>query len=301
MAIGLGACVSLEAPSLPIDRTADLSPSVSLTSVPFHPQAERSDCGPAALAMMLGWSGVDTTPATLASAVYTPGREGTLQADVVQASRRAGRLAVPVRSLQDLLVELDAGNPVLVLQNLGLERWPIWHYAVAMGYDLASATLLLHSGREARHATSFKAFETSWRASRRWALTVTRPDRLPATLDRAEGLEAANGLEQAGKADAAATAYSALLDRWPDSLGALMGFGNARYAADDVDTARKTFRHAVALHPDAAEAWNNLAVSLAEESRHEDAILAAKEAVRLGGPNEATARQTLAELEAAIR
>ena len=296
LTIGLVACARPETP-LVTASVDDLAPQVQLTDVPFHPQAERNDCGPAALAMMFGWSGIDTDPATLAPTVYTPGREGTLQSDIIQASRRAGRLALPVQSLDDLLTELDAGNPVLVLQNLGLDRWPVWHYAVAMGYDLKRTTLFLHSGREARHAMSFQAFETSWQSSEHWALTITLPHRLSATLDQARGLEAANGLEQAGRDGAAAMAYGALLDRWPDSLPALMGFGNARYAAGDVGTARKTFRHAVTLHPKAAEAWNNLAVSLADQGNHEEALQAAKEAVRLDGPNEAVARKTLAELE----
>ncbi|MGI9508817.1 MAG: PA2778 family cysteine peptidase, partial [Geminicoccaceae bacterium] len=292
---GLVACSHPGGPGPDIDATG-LLPAVSLASVPFHPQAERSDCGPAALAMMFGSTGLDTTPGALAPAVFTPGRDGTLQSDIVQTSRRAGRLTVPVHGFRNVLAELDAGNPVLVLQNLGLERWPLWHYAVAVGYDLESATLFLHSGKTARLATSFSDFEKSWQSSERWALTITRPNQLSATLDQGEGLEAANGLEQAGQADAATAAYGALLERWPDSLAALMGFGNARYAAGDVETAGKTFRHAVALHPKAAEAWNNLAVSLAEMGRLEDALDAAREAVRLGGPNKAAAEQTLAEL-----
>ena len=297
IAASLGACARLDPPALDVDRSG-LAPSASLASVPFHPQAERNDCGPAALAMMLGWSGIETDPATLAPTVYTPGREGTLQADIVQASRRAGRLATPVRTMQDLLAELDAGNPVLVLQNLGLARWPVWHYAVAMGYELESRTLFLHSGREARLATSFSDFSATWRSSNNWALTITRPGQLPATLDRADGLDAASGLEQAGKDDAAGLAYGALLERWPDSLPALMGFGNARYAAGDIATASKTFRHAVTLHPEAAEAWNNLAVSLADQGRRGDARRAIEQAVSLGGPNLAIALKTLAEIEA---
>lgn len=298
LAIGLSACARPEPPRIPID-TSGLEPSITLTSVPFHPQTERRDCGPAALAMMLGSTGIKTNPTALAPAVYTPGRNGTLQSDIIQATRRAGRLPVPVRSFDDLLVELDAGNPVLVLQNLGIEQWPLWHYAVAMGYDLESATLFLHSGRKKRFATSFSDFKASWQSSEQWGLTVTAPGTLPATLGLAEGLKAANGLEQAGQSGAASKTYGSLLDRWPDSLPALMGFGNARYAQGDVETAQKTFRHAVALHPDAAEAWNNLAVSLGESGRREDALRAARKAVRLGGPNEAIALQTLAELEAA--
>ena len=295
--LGLSACARTEPPKIPIDANG-LAPSVTLTSVPFYPQTERRDCGPAALAMMLRWTGINTNPTALAPAVYTPGREGTLQSDIIQATRRAGRLPMPVRSFDDLLAELDAGNPVLVLQNLGIEPWPLWHYAVAMGYDLESTTLFLHSGREQRFTTSFSDFEKSWQSSDQWGLTVTTPEMLPATLNQAEGLKAANGLEQAGQSGAASKTYNSLLDRWPDSLPALMGYGNARYAQGDVETAQRTFRHAVALHPEAAEAWNNLAVSLSEIGRREEALGAAKEAVRLGGPNKAIALETLAELEA---
>ena len=294
--LGLSACVSPEPPRLSPEANG-LARNVSLASVPFHPQAERDDCGPAALAMMLGWSGIETDPATLASAVYTPGREGTLQSDIVQATRRAGRLAVPVRTFGDLLTELDAGHPVLVLQNLGLDAWPVWHYAVAMGYDLKSRTLFLHSGKEARFASGFQDFEDSWRSSSNWGLTITAPGDLPATVDEKAGLEAANGLEKTGQTKPAAAAYGAILERWPDSLPALMGFGNARYAAGDIEAASTTFRHAVTLYPTAAEAWNNLAVSLSDQDRKDEALRAAKKAVRLGGPYQAAARKTLADLE----
>ena len=175
---GLAACTPKGGPPPTLDPaglSSEASPTsaASLTSVPFHPQSERTDCGPAALAMMLGWTGLDTNPKALAPAVYTPGREGTLQTDIVQATRRAGRLAAPVRDFRNLLAELDAGNPVLVLQNLGIERWPLWHYAVAVGYDLNAATLFLHSGKQARLETSFSDFEKSWRSSKHWGLTIT--------------------------------------------------------------------------------------------------------------------------------
>lgn len=293
---GLTACASPNQTTLSpsINR---LATNVSLTSVPFHPQAERDDCGPAALAMMLGWSGIETDPATLAPAVYTPGREGTLQSDIVQATRRAGRLAVPLQTFDDLLTELDAGRPVLVLQNLGLEAWPVWHYAVVVGYDLESRNMFLHSGSKPSFATGFHVFKDSWQSAGNWALTITTPSDLPATIDETTALEAANGLEKTGQTVSAAAAYGAILERWPDSLPALIGFGNARYAAGDINAASITFRHAVALYPTAAEAWNNLAVSLSDQGRQEEALQAAHKAVRLGGPHEAAARKTLADLE----
>jgi len=297
--VGLSACARPNDPPRISSNSADAD--VLLTSVPFHPQAERDDCGPAALAMMLGWSGIETDPAKTAPIVYTPGRHGTLQTDIVQAGRRSGRLVAPVGSFEDLLAELDAGNPVLVLQNLGFERWPLWHYAVVIGYDLKRETIFLHSGKTARLEMDFRQFDATWRSRNRWALTITRPEHLPKTLDRKTGLKAANGLEQAGRHDAAGKVYGALLDQWPDDLTALMGFGNARYAASDVDSAQKTFRHAVTLHPDAAEAWNNLAVTLGEQGEHGGAVHAVNQAIRLGGPHKTAALQTLAELEADFR
>ena len=291
------ACSVSDAPA-PRLAGVGLTPKVELAAVPFHPQAERDDCGPAALAMMLGSTGLATTPAELASKVYTPGREGTLQTDIIQAVRRSGRLGVRIDSLRDLLSELDAGNPVLVLQNLGLKRWPAWHYAVAMGYDLESQTLLLHSGKQARYPLTFSAFERTWEDGAHWGLAVTAPGHPPVTGDETEILDAANGLERAGQGDAATVAYGALLQRWPDNLPALMGWGNARHAEGDNLAASQAFRHAVTLHPDAAEAWNNLAYSLALQDRFDEALGAAKEAVRLGGPHQAAAKATLSEIEA---
>jgi tetratricopeptide (TPR) repeat protein len=161
---------------------------------------------------------------------------------------------------------------------------------------LKRQTLFLHSGTEARFATGFQDFRDSWRPSSNWALTITTPGDLPATINQKAGTEAASGLEKAGQTKAAAAAYGALLERWPDNLPALMGFGNARYAAGDIKAASTAFRHAVTLYPTAAEAWNNLAVTLSDQGLRDEALAAAKRAVKLGGPHQAAARKTLADL-----
>src|SRR5687767_12923769 len=66
-------------------------PAPLLLDVPFHPQTDH-DCGPAALATVLGASGVAITPEALIPQVYLPGRKGSLQLELVGASRRAGRI-----------------------------------------------------------------------------------------------------------------------------------------------------------------------------------------------------------------
>jgi tetratricopeptide (TPR) repeat protein len=289
--IGLAACAT-PAGLERAERRPDLPDRAEVAGVPFYPQ-EVLHCGPAALAMALAWSGLGVTPAELTPAVYTPGRAGSLPPDMVAGARRYGRLAVPVENLGDLLAELAAGHPVLVLQNLGLDWWPQWHYAVAVGYDRDQGDLVLHSGLEARQRMALSTFERTWARADHWALVILPPARLPATADEAVTLRAAAALEQVGHADAAATAYQTILERWPGSLGALMGLGNARYALGDLSGAEAAFRSATTDHPREAASWNNLAQVLAERGEREPALEAARRAVELGGPLVETYRTTL--------
>ena len=229
LTLALAACVP--PPGLDLGGLPPLMPAWGeVAAVPFIPQDELY-CGPAALATVLSWSGVPTSQAELAPAVFTTGRSGTLQHDLLSAARRHGRLAVPIAGLPALLTELAAGHPVLVLQNLGLDLAPQWHYAVAVGYDRRAGELVLRSGREARRRVSFATFERTWARADHWALVVLPPDRLPASAGEAELVAAAAALEHSDQLAAAASAYEAILERWPDSLGALIGLANARYGA----------------------------------------------------------------------
>ena len=278
-----------------LNAPAALPARAEVAGVPFFPQ-EKYYCGPAALAMVLNWSGLPVTQEEIGAQVYTPGREGTLQSDVVAAARRNGRLAVPVTRLPDLAAELAAGHPVVVFQNLGLGWLPVWHYAVAIGYDLTSGDLILHSGLDSRRVMPLRTFERTWARGDHWGLVVLPPEELPVSADQVAVLRAATGLEQAGKSEEAAVAYGAIAERWPDSLEAWIGLGNAAYAAGRLDEAENAFRTATERHPNAGAAWNNLAHVLGQKGRRTEAVAAAQRAVRLGGPNATTYRATLREV-----
>ena len=296
----LGALAACATPQMPqLGQEGGLPARAEVANVPFHPQTE-NHCGPAALATALGWSGVPASPAQVAGQVLTPGRAGSLGHDLVAAARRADRLAVPVHGLEPLLTEVAAGHPVLVLQNLGLDWYPQWHYAVAIGYDLEAGSLTLRSGDEAEQVMPLATFARTWQRAEQWALVVLPPDSLPATADAVAVLRAATGLEQAGRHDAAVAVYAAALERWPDSLAALIGLGNARYAAGQLAGAEAAFRTALSFHPNEAAAWNNLAHVLAEKGDLGEALAAAKRAVDLGGSDAAVYRTTLEEISEAI-
>lgn len=278
------------------ERVASLPPRVELTDTPFFPQ-QRYQCGPAALATVLNARGVAVAPEELVSQVYLPARQGSLQAEIIAAVRRQGLLAVSVEpELDALLEEVAAGHPVLVLQNLGLDWLPRWHYAVVMGYDLAEQELVLRSGTEARRITQFGVFMRTWDRSRRWGLVVLAPGSMPARARPASYLDAVSGLETLGKIDAARLGYRAAGERWPDQAVAWMGLGNAEYALGYYPAAEAAFRHALDIQPGEFAVWNNLAY-----------VLAARQCVRLGresahcamrlAPDRASAGQTLEEMQ----
>jgi tetratricopeptide (TPR) repeat protein len=269
---------------------------VELVEVPYFAQ-QSYQCGPAALAMALQAAGVAATPEQLAPQVYLPGRRGSLQVELQAATRRHGLLAYPLAPRLDaLLDEVAAGQPVIVLQNLGFDWYPVWHYAVVIGYDLDRRELILRSGPERRQRLPLTTFERTWRRADHWALLALSPARLPAGADPDRYLQAALALEQTGPAGAAAVAYQTALRRWPTALTALIGAGNTAFASGNLDAAEQAFRRATVAHPDAAPAFNNLAHVLAERGRLTEALAAARRAQQLGGVQREVYAATLAEI-----
>lgn len=226
--------------------------------VPFFPQT-RYHCGPAALATALADVGIRTDPEQLADAVFLPAREGSLQIEMLGATRRQGAVATKLPGeLPALLQEVAAGHAVVVLQNLGLDFAPRWHYAVLVGYDLGAREVILRSGVTERERMSLRTFEHTWARGGHWAFAALPPGRLPATAREADAVEAAIGFERSAPPARAAEAYRALLQRWPGNLLAGIGLGNTRVAAGDLPAAAAAFE-AVAQRHDSAVAWNNLA------------------------------------------
>jgi len=125
-----------------------LAQRTELAEVPFFPQ-EEYQCGPAALASVLVHNNIATTPAALVPQVYLPGREGSLQTEMLAATRRHGLVAYHLAPrIEDLLTEVAAGNPVIVLQNLAFSFAPLWHYAVVVGYDRGQEEIVLAIRRD---------------------------------------------------------------------------------------------------------------------------------------------------------
>jgi tetratricopeptide (TPR) repeat protein len=295
LAVTAAGCATLQRPAWP-PVVETLPQRSEAAGVPFFAQ-EEYQCGPAAMAMALGRSGLPVTPGELKEKVYTASLRGSLQPAMIAAARRLGRVAYVISTPDALFREIDAGHPVVVLQNLGLDWVPVWHYAVVVGYDIPKGELILHSGRDERLRTDWRVFENAWSRADNWGLLVLRPEEMPATAKETAYVEAVVGLERAGSREAAARGYETALSRWPENLTALMGLGNSRYAMGDMIAAESAFRRAAAAHPRSGAAWNNLADTLLRLGRKDDALTAVNRALELG-PDAGTYRQTLEEIRA---
>ncbi len=258
-----------------------LRQSTELEQTPFYPQ-QRYQCGPAALATVLDWSGVAITPEMLVPEVYLPGREGSLQIELVAAARRHGRVPYPLATqMSALLQEIDAGHPVLVLQNLGLSWVPRWHYAVVIGYDLQQDQIILRSGEERRHQISLETFEHTWRRSNYWAIVVLPPDQIPATAEELPYLRSVLPFEKLGNWQIAQKAYRTATRQWSQSTGAYLGLGNASYMLRQIYAAESAYRAAIAIDSQFAPALNNLAQTLADQGKWKEAERYALQAVKV--------------------
>jgi hypothetical protein len=281
---GLSGCAAWLPPpqssALQAAPPAGLPARVELEAVPFFPQTP-FHCGPAALATVLqhaGFAGV--TPEALADQVFLPAREGALQLEMLAAARRAG--ALPVRlpgELVALCTELAAGQPMVVLQNLGLPIAPRWHYAVPVGYDLGAREWVLRSGTTRRERLEFGLFERTWARGGHWAFAASVPGRLPPTAREADVVDAALGFERATPPAASRVAvWQSVTARWPDNLAASIGLGNAQAASGDWRAAARVFDAAAVRH-DSAAAWHNLALARVQLGERDAARTAAARAL----------------------
>ena len=265
----LSGCTSL--PEAVRELAADAG-RVELEDAPFYPQ-QRYQCGPAALTTVLTMSGASVSLPAIVDKVYLPDKSGSLQVELLAATRTSGRLPYVIDgTLSAVWNEIAAGRAVVVLQNLGVAAIPRWHYAVVVGIDPEHGEVILRSGTDRRRITTTKTFLRTWRRGDYWAIVVLRPDEMPANVDQGRYFEAVAALEQAGQLDEAAVAWQTALRAWPGSSAVLFGLGNVRFASDQFAEAEEIYRRLLARDDRLLVARNNLALALARQQEFDAAL-----------------------------
>ena len=276
--LALSGC-ALQSPRPELYAVAELS------DVPFFPQSDY-DCGPAALATILNDAGVAVSPAELIDAVYIDGLQGSLQVELLAASRREGLIPMPVgESAEHLLAEVGSGRPVLVMQNLGFARAPVWHYAVVVGYSAERSRFVLRSGAEPRRLQRDSRFLRSWRLAENWGFVVVEPGDIPASATPDSYMRALLGASGQLELASADRAYDAALDRWPDDLLVLFLAATREQTRENLAPAARLYRRLLALDPAHAAGRNNLANVLLAQGCLEAAAREAQIALNTQGPD----------------
>lgn len=291
--LALASCMATPQTTSLLESATDGASRVELESVAFFPQ-RRYQCGPAALATVLRHGGVASVTAdSLVSRVYIPARQGSLQVEMLAAARHEGRIPVRIpEQLDAILREVRDGRPVLVFQNLGLDHLPRWHYAVVIGFDLAAETLILRSGTDRRRVTPLRVFERTWARADHWAAVLVEPGVVPASarpLDYVQAVQDFSAVHEAG----IAAAWQAGAGRWPEEPLVQLAHANQLHAAGHFARAAGVLRDLLDFHPEHADTHNNLAHALLRDGRPREALLHAREAVRIGGVRADRYRDTL--------
>lgn len=296
----LSACLSAPQSAALVQQTdSELYETSVITSLPFFSQSAYQ-CGPAALATMLVFSEVVVSPEDLVPLVYVPARKGSFQFEMIAATRNFGRLAYHLApSLNAVFDEVEGGNPVLILQNLGLSWYPRWHFAVVKGFDLSREKVILNSGTFENYEMSLTTFELTWARAQYWAMIVLEPGKMPVTAEPNTYYMALAALEETQPQASIANGYRSGLQVWPTDQNLLMGYGNLLYQSGSSAEAAAMFKAVIASHSEYAPAWNNLAQILLDEGDKTQARRNVLQAIALGGPFVETYRATLLKIDAA--
>lgn len=291
------ACSTSQVKALRTAIPDNLAPHTELKEVAYFAQDE-NQCGPAALAMVFQHANLNIEPAQLRDSLYLPEKQGSLQVEMLATTRRQGLVAYVLQpQLKDVLAEVSAGNPVVVLQNLALDWYPLWHYAVVIGYDLKREEIILRSGSNRRLVMPFSTFENTWARSKYWAMLALPPSQLPHTAQAEKLVQSLAALAHSSPTTDLWPAYTAALSRWPEHLLTLIAAGNYQYAQNNLPKAEQMFLNATKFHPTSVAAFNNLAQVQSDLGKFDIALQTMQRALELGGPLQDVVRKTQAEIK----
>jgi predicted Zn-dependent protease len=162
--------------------------------------------------------------------------------------------------------------PVLVLLNLGISALPVYHYAVVIGYEPDSDSIIMRSGEDYRLLMSRLRFLSAWSKAGSWALTVPPIGKLPAKVNVERFLRSVIALESVGQWQAAQQNYLTVLGKWPDNTLARFGLANTLRTEGKLTEAADQYSKVLKQDASHKPARNNLADTLLRLGRCDAAM-----------------------------
>lgn len=266
----------------------------AIKNVPFYAQ-QAFYCGPTTLAEVANFNGVASTPNAIAPLTFVPGLEGSLQVEMLAATRTLGMVAYSQRGSMALLLRLLADNiPVIVLQNNAIALLPQWHYAVITGYDLDAQEVIMHSVITEDHRLNFSTFERTWQRGNFWMLAMLPADKTSGSLEPFTYLKACQDLLDTGHERTGLEALHSAIRQWPDYWLGYFLLGN-HYLPSAPQKAVEVYREGYSSAKNEALYLNNYAYALGELHCYTKAEAIILEGLVLS-PDDATLQDTQQQL-----
>lgn len=261
-----------------------------MDNVPFYAQ-QQYYCGPTTLSEVFTFYGNPVSAEEIAPKIFIPEREGSLQLEMVSATRQYGFLPYAGRgTLTQLFRLVDDNIPVVVFQNLSIQLLPQWHYAVVIGYDLPAGTVTLHTGVTPDHTMSFELFEKTWARGNYWYMAPLPPETTSPALDAFTYTSAAYDMLSVGRTDTALAFLASATRQWPDQWLAYFLLAN-HYLETQPEQAIYWFDKGFHAGKHQAAYMNNFAHVLAGQGCVTKATKVVKQALRLF-PDDASLKRT---------
>ena len=141
-----------------------------IENVPFYAQ-ETYQCGPAALAGVLNYWGVDVTPQEIAEEIFSESARGTLTIDMVLYVQRKGLQANYYKGgIEDIQIRIDDGFPVIILVDFGFMAYQVNHFIVVTGFN--EYGVVVNSGKHQGQILPWTDFEKAWKKTHYWTLLI---------------------------------------------------------------------------------------------------------------------------------
>lgn len=141
-----------------------------IEGVPFFPQ-ETYQCGPASMAGVLNYWGIEVSSEAIAEEIYSRSAKGTLSLDMTLYASNKGLEAVQYEGcITDLKKNIDLGYPLIVLVDYGFWVYQQNHFMVVIGYNRDG--IIVNSGKEWHKVIPVKDFLKQWKKTNYWTLLI---------------------------------------------------------------------------------------------------------------------------------
>lgn len=245
---------------------------------------------------------VDFAYEDVANHSFTPKLKGTLQPQMKATARKYGLIPYEIKkSLKFVLSEISNDTPVLVLFNVGLQVYPVWHYSVATGFDKTEQKIFLSAPKGNETWMSFDEFDTFFERGGSWAVVMLKPPLLPVSADEEEVVKAILDMYDTGAKESAKQAAISYLAKNPLSYLGAATLANIYFLDGDFERASTAYRQVLELRLDDPVMLNNLAQSLLRQNKLEEARKYALRAVNIDGLFVQECKNTLEEIDTKLQ